>query len=324
MISVIVPIYNVEKYLDRCLGSIAGQTYTNFEAFLINDGSTDGSATIAKQYAKIDLRFHYIEQENQGLSISRNKGLALAKGEYVSFIDSDDYISNDYFEDQITTAMEGNFDIVGSCVQKHRRGKLSPLWQHPQQNIQITPSSINQLECWVHSRLFRKSMIDRLEAKFIKGVIFEDIPFSWETLIQAGKLGIAQKGYYAYNRDNRQAITRNILDKSMDLIFVLDHTKHWLKENNHWQDYQYAWLQKALSTAVSNFKYMNNKKEFILHLKSLLQNDSFDDARAHLSPFEYKMYDYLINNKERSFYSYYSKEKFKAKITRQLKIRNMR
>ncbi len=322
MISVIVPIYNVEKYLDRCLDSIAAQTYTNFEAFLINDGSSDGSAKIAQQYAKLDPRFHYIEQENQGLSITRNEGIELAKGEYISFIDSDDYISADYFEGQIKAMMEGDFDIVGSLVQKHRRGRLSPLWQHKKQSTTITPDTINQLECWVHSRLFRKSLIDRLKAQFIKGVIFEDIPFTWEVLIEAGTLGIAQKGYYAYNRDNGGAITRNILDKSMDLIFVLNHTKQWLKKNDHWQDYQYAWLQKSLPTAFSNFNYMSNKKEFIKHFKALLQKNSFDEAHAHLSPFEYKMYDYLIHNDDRSFYSYYHKEKLKAKIMRLLKIKS--
>ncbi len=319
MISVIVPIYNVEKYLDRCLDSIAAQTYTNFEAFLINDGSTDCSAKIAQQYASNDPRFHYIHQENQGLSAARNKGIERATGEYISFIDSDDYISDDYFEGQVSTAMEGNFDIVGSLVQKHRRGKLSPLWHDKKQSMVVTPSSINKLECWVHSRLFKKSMIDELKTRFIKGVVFEDIPFSWETLISTGTLGITQKGYYAYNRDNGSAITRNILDKSMDLIFVLDYTKRWLKENNHWQDYQYAWLQKALPTAFSNFNYMSNKKEFIKRFKALLQKNSFDDAAAHLSVFEYKMYDYLLNNDDSSFYSYYNREKLKAKIMRLLK-----
>ena len=98
MISVIVPVYNSEKYLMRCLKSIKEQTYCNYEVFLINDGSTDRSACICKKYADEDTRVYYLEQENMGVAKTRNKGINLAKGKYVVFLDNDDYINKDFFK----------------------------------------------------------------------------------------------------------------------------------------------------------------------------------------------------------------------------------
>ena len=98
LITVIVPVYNVEKYLRRCLDSIIGQTYQNLEILCIDDGSIDNSGVICEQYAARDARIKVIHQENQGLSTARNRGLDAAEGEYIAFVDSDDYILEDMFE----------------------------------------------------------------------------------------------------------------------------------------------------------------------------------------------------------------------------------
>ena len=94
-ITIIVPVYNVEKYLRRCLDSIIGQTYQNLEILCIDDGSTDSSGEICKQYAAQDERIKVLRQENHGVSAARNKGLDAATGEYIAFVDSDDYIEAD-------------------------------------------------------------------------------------------------------------------------------------------------------------------------------------------------------------------------------------
>ena len=98
MISVIVPVYNVEKYLEECLDSIQDQTYSDIEVILVNDGSTDSSKEICKKYCKQDSRFLLINQENQGLSAARNKGVEISTGEYIVFVDSDDIIKTNYLE----------------------------------------------------------------------------------------------------------------------------------------------------------------------------------------------------------------------------------
>ena len=96
MISVIVPVYNVEEYLEECLESIQNQTYTNFEVILVNDGSTDNSKEFCERYCKQDTRFHLLNQENQGQSAARNHGVTASKGELITFVDSDDVLSIKY------------------------------------------------------------------------------------------------------------------------------------------------------------------------------------------------------------------------------------
>ena len=95
-ISIIIPIYNVEKYLSRCLGSVEKQTFKDFEVIMVDDGSTDGSAGIAKEFAKRDERFKFFSRENLGASKTRNFAMEQATGEYISFIDSDDYVSYNF------------------------------------------------------------------------------------------------------------------------------------------------------------------------------------------------------------------------------------
>lgn len=112
LVSVIVPIYNVEKYLARCLDSIVRQTYQNLEIILVNDGSTDGSFEICQQYAKNDARIRLFTQENQGLSVARNTGLDHMNGEYVVFVDSDDYISVYFVEILLSKLLEYDVEIA--------------------------------------------------------------------------------------------------------------------------------------------------------------------------------------------------------------------
>ena len=118
LISIIVPVYNVEKYLRECLDSIMSQTYQNFECLLINDGSPDHSADICREYVEKDSRFRYFEKENGGVSSARNLGIEHSKGEYITFIDSDDWVDSDYLEVLYTTLLEEGADIAVSTYKK--------------------------------------------------------------------------------------------------------------------------------------------------------------------------------------------------------------
>lgn len=118
LISLIVPIYNVENYLWSCLDSIAKQTYSNIEILLVNDGSPDGSAAICQEFVAKDSRFRYIEKENGGLSDARNSGIAESKGEFLSFVDSDDWIEPTYVEDLYRAALFNDAEVVVSNYQE--------------------------------------------------------------------------------------------------------------------------------------------------------------------------------------------------------------
>ena len=116
LISVIIPVYNVETYLERCLDTVVNQTYTNLEIICINDGSTDDSLGICKKYAARDERIRIIDQENRGLAYVRNKGIESATGEYLSFIDSDDYVDINYIEEMYNIIKKHNVDMAVANV----------------------------------------------------------------------------------------------------------------------------------------------------------------------------------------------------------------
>ena len=118
MITIIIPIYNAEQYLNECLESVINQTYTEWECILINDGSSDNSEKICQYFINKDNRFIYYHQENQGLSLTRNRGIEEAKGEYIYFLDADDYISNNCIELLIKECIKyNNPDIICAQVQ---------------------------------------------------------------------------------------------------------------------------------------------------------------------------------------------------------------
>ena len=112
MISIIIPIYNVEKYLSKCIESLVGQTYKDIEIILINDGSPDHCLSICEQYSKKDNRIIVIDQENKGVSAARNAGLKMAKGEYIGFVDPDDWIAVDMYEGLHSVIKQSDVDMV--------------------------------------------------------------------------------------------------------------------------------------------------------------------------------------------------------------------
>ena len=120
-VSIIVPVYNVENYLIDCLDSLINQTLKEIEIILINDGSTDNSLKIINLYAQYDSRIKIIDQENKGPSSARNRGLDVSQGEFISFIDSDDWIDNDFIEKLYLSALNNNCDIATATIIRKRR-----------------------------------------------------------------------------------------------------------------------------------------------------------------------------------------------------------
>ena len=133
-VSVVIPVYNTQKYLDQCLGSILFQTYRNLEIICVNDGSTDNSLAILQKYAKFDKRIKIIDQKNMGISPARNEGMKVATGEFIIFFDSDDFFDSTMIEEMVMKAEEYDADIAvcsysvfDDRVQKDVSGTLLPL-----------------------------------------------------------------------------------------------------------------------------------------------------------------------------------------------------
>ncbi len=186
LISVIVPIYNVEKYLNQCLLSIQQQTYPHLQVILIDDGSTDQSARIAQQFVDADSRFQLLRQANAGQSAARNRGMALATGQYISFIDADDYIAPDFYETLLPYTQHAQIIQIGyTTITADGVIQRSHLSCH---KYQFTSASM---------RLYPTDYLSQHHIQFEEGYIYEDVLFSVDVWLQQPTItSINYTGYY--------------------------------------------------------------------------------------------------------------------------------
>lgn len=204
LISVIVPVYNVEEYLPRCVDSILAQTYGNLEILLVNDGTKDNSGAICDEYAKKDARIRVIHKENGGLSSARNAGLNVARGEYIAFVDSDDWIERDAYETMLGLALKhdvklvcaGRYDVNSGSGEK-KRG-LCP----PGQEVISGQELVRRIFTWDNidsaawDKLYHRSLFR--EIRYPVGKIVEDVPVTYRIALDAGRAAMCDKPIYNY------------------------------------------------------------------------------------------------------------------------------
>ena len=225
MISVIIPVYNVENYLEECLKSVQNQTYTNIEVLLVNDGSTDNSKQICERYCQEDSRFLLINQENQGLSAARNKGVEISTGEYIVFVDSDDSIKTNYLE-KLMQYMAEDVDIV-ECIFTVK--KMEFLDENIETTTIIFEGDSNEavkffpnhtLNVNAVTKLYRREIVEAVP--YIDGVIFEDVYCGIGMLKYIRKIiKIDYKGYY-YRQRQASIMHRTFTPKNLDIFTVSD------------------------------------------------------------------------------------------------------
>ena len=212
MISVIVPIYNVEKYLEKCIQSIINQTYRNLEIILVDDGSTDNSGEIADKYKKLDNRIKVIHKINGGLSDARNKGCEIATGEYISFIDSDDYIDLNMYENLIKE-FKDNIDIIvyGRYVEFENYTRIECPDNSVMNNREalIALDSFKGFDMAAWDKLYRKEVIKDL--KFPFGKKNEDYFYTYKAFDKAKRIKTMSKPFYHYvQRQNSISRSKNV------------------------------------------------------------------------------------------------------------------
>lgn len=225
MISVIVPVYNVETYLEECLDSIQNQTYTDFEVLLVNDGSTDGSQAICERYCQADKRFRLINQSNQGQSVARNTGVTASRGEFIAFVDSDDMILPNYLE-TLMNYISGDVDIVESQFIVHKKKFLAEKSQdtkilfegNSEEAVKVVPNhllSVNPV-----TKLYRSAIVKAVP--YLEGLIFEDIYSGIGMLKYIRKIvKIDYVGYY-YRQHATSTMHRKFTEKNLDVFTVSD------------------------------------------------------------------------------------------------------
>ena len=225
LISIIVPIYNVEKYLRECLDSISGQTYKKFECIMVNDGSTDSSQQIAEEYLT-DSRFKLINQSNKGLSEARNTGISHIREEstFVAFVDSDDYIYPDFLETLIEN-IEDDVDIIEGMLENfHDEIKVDRVCHNFDKKILITKDdklgelALNELRVSVFPKLFRKSLLT--EDFFPEGWIFEDLAVVPELVSGSKKWIKLPKVIYGYRIRPNSITTKEFSEEKLDVFKI--------------------------------------------------------------------------------------------------------
>lgn len=209
MITIIVPVYNVQKYVERCLLSIKNQSFTDFECLIVDDGSTDDSLTICKQFEIKDSRFKIISKPNGGLSSARNRGLDNASGEYIYFIDSDDYIHKDSLFLLMSNIGDadiacGNFITFNQDVQIKTKVKKIRAWVLLEDDVYKNALNNRMPYIFAWNKLYRKELFDNLR---YEKCLYEDIEIFYKIISKTKKVKCISFPTYYYNVGNTNSIT---------------------------------------------------------------------------------------------------------------------
>lgn len=263
LVSIIVPVFNVENYIQRCIDSLCNQTYKNLEIILVNDGSLDNSALLCETAAKRDNRIKVIHQKNSGSSIARNKGLEHATGEFITFVDSDDHMETNTIEEALQLLINHDLDTVeyerdDPSGKKNLDGSFVIETQE-QAIIRIIKDSSFQ----VWKRIYKASLISNM--KFIPGIIHQDVFFVVDLLNKVNKIGHLNKPLYKYNRENLSVIrSRYTLVKTQAGINATEYILQNLPSSEKVMD--------SLSTYVVSY--------YTGHFFSLCRNKELDHSRV--------------------------------------------
>ncbi|MDB2111176.1 glycosyltransferase family 2 protein [Clostridium paraputrificum] len=224
LISIVVPVYNVEKYLEECLDSICKQTYSNIEIILVNDGSTDSSIEICEKYSELDKRISVLNKENGGLSDARNCGIKFAKGQYLIFVDSDDIISRDMVS-YLYNLIKNTNSEVGIC---------DPVHWFPDQEIKFVEETVKKIfssEDAIVEMLYQKSFLVSAWGKIYKkdlftkitfpfGILFEDSAIMYRVFDSAKKIVYGNAKLYGYRHRENSITTKKFSKRDWDIIII--------------------------------------------------------------------------------------------------------
>ena len=317
-ISIIIPMYNVEKYLRRCLDSVKNQTFSDFQAICVDDGSPDNSGKIAEEYAAADKRFVVVHKENGGLSDARNAGMPYAKGEYIMFLDSDDFIHPQTMEISYSMAKRDGTDIVSFTYDRIYRPRLMVLHKLGFNTDNVVPWGIrkrydlNKIEsvitddvlayatershnafnknrrwlikhCQVWKNMYKKSLI--ADTPFIKGILFEDFPWWSEVMLKKPRVTIVNLPLYYYSPNfGGIVLSAKQLRIMQSLCVGISHAYNIYKESatnyqmKKWQE-QFMWCFINWAFRKTKYLKLDAEKQVAREIFALLKETGvFDDV----------------------------------------------
>lgn len=283
MISVIVPVYNVKSYLKKCIESILNQTYSNLEIILVDDGSTDGSNEVCKYFERLDSRIRLIEKENGGLSSARNAGLEVAKGDYISFIDSDDWIEKDFIENLLFLLEKYNADI-SQCSFVRDNGTRAPKiykdttskvisGKEALKNLYNRRTYLNTVVMW--NKLYKKKIFEKM--RFEEGIINEDEAIIHEILYSLNRVVINSSTLYHYYVRSNSIMQSEFSLKKLDSIYVYEKRISYFLEKNEKELHAMTlpiYFRTLLNVGSGIFNSnIENKEIYLLDINQKINNN---------------------------------------------------
>ena len=274
-LSVIIPVYNVEKYLSDCLNSVVNQTLKDIEIICINDGSTDKSREILQEFADKDSRIKIIDQENKGQAAARNMGMKLAKGEFIGFVDSDDWIAADFYEKLYDSAIKFNADIAAGSIKRCFASGKSEDWIKYKRNIYTHRIKKKFDLCkipkyhYIWNKIYNRKKLVFADITFEEGIYFEDLEFTHKSLYYLKNFVTVPEVCYYY-RDNVNSTVNLKSDRHYnDLFYAIRKCQQFIKTHNMSVNYKYYnWLDKEIWKIFGITFLVIKKNEF--QLKVLL------------------------------------------------------
>lgn len=271
-VTVIVPVYNVEKYVAKCLDSLLAQTLDEIEIIVVNDGATDGSKEILLEYAnKYPEKIKYLEKENGGLSDSRNYGVPYAKGEYIAFLDSDDYIEPEMYEKLYAKAKQEDSDMV----------ECDFYWEYPnKQKLDTKESYQGKKEMLVKARvvawnkLWKTELIQKAKVLFPKGYRYEDVEFFYQMIPFIEKVSFVKEPFIHYVQ-REGSISNSQNERTAEIFEVLEHVISYYKERGIYEEYQtqleYVYARFLLCSSFLRITKIKDKR-----LRKKLINETWE------------------------------------------------
>ncbi len=271
-VSVIVPVYNVEEYLERCLDSLVNQTLKDIEIIIVNDGSTDGSKEKIQKYINTYKNIVYLEKENGGLSSARNYGIPYAKGEYIGFVDSDDYVELTMYEKMYNKAIEEKSDMV----------ECDFIWEYPNKKREdIGKVYSNKKEAIVEARvvawnkIIKKDIIEKTKITFPEGLRYEDIEFFYKLVPHLNKISFVKEVFVHYiQRESSIANTQN--ERTGEIFKIWENVLNYYIENNIFNEYrselEYSYTRILLCSSLKRIIKVKDRKVRKALIKLTWQN----------------------------------------------------
>ena len=266
-VSIIVPFYNVEKYIEKCLETLVNQTLEDIEIILVNDGSKDKTIDIVKKYQEMyPTKIVYLEKTNGGLSDARNYAIPYAKGEYIAFLDSDDYVEKNMYQEMYEIAKKENSDMV----------ECNFIWEYPNKTrIDIGAvyndkhEMIKKIRVVAWNKLIKREILEKSKVIFPKGYRYEDVEFTYMLIPFLEKVSFCKTPMVHYiQRDGSISNVQN--KKNAEIFDVMEHVIDYYKENNIYQEYyqelEYVYVRYAFCSSflrIVKIKDKNIKKQLL-------------------------------------------------------------